>query len=142
MSRGLSYPTTDLKRRVIEYHGGFCLLALASCHGEAQTTDHRANRQAGGSRILNDPVNLIPACHRCNGDKADAHSLTLLDLIERGLYVQAAATHEKTLARVRQTPITDLTGEQFFIWSERDERGRWRFGRTHISDGMQPGRGV
>lgn len=134
---GLSYPATDLKRRVIELHGGFCLLALVGCLGEAQTTDHRANRQAGGSRLLNDPVNLIPACTICNGAKADAHAITLFDLEDRGLYVRAGATHAKTLAKVRLTPITDLDGERYYLWSEQDDHGRWLFGRTPVSEAMR-----
>ena len=133
----MSYPAPELKRRVIELHGGFCLLALVGCLGEAQTTDHRANRQAGGSRLLNDPVNLIPACTICNGAKADAHAITLYDLEDRGLYVRAGATHEKTLAKVRRTPITDLSGERWFIWSEQDDRGRWKFGRVSVEEVMR-----
>ena len=112
---GLNHPPVSVKRAVIERDGGFCLLALAGCTGEAETTDHRANRGTGGSRILNHPAVLIAACTICNGLKADAHSLTLLDLEERGLYVRRAATNAETLARCLATPVTALDGERWYL---------------------------
>jgi 5-methylcytosine-specific restriction endonuclease McrA len=109
-----AHPPVDVKRAVIRRDGGFCLLALHRCQGEATTTDHRANRGMGGSRLLNDPVNLIAACGICNGDKADA---TSLELEERGLWVRPAATHEKTLVRARETPVEALDGTRWFLLS-------------------------
>lgn len=114
------HPPVDVKRAVIRRDGGFCLLALSRCQGEATTTDHRANRGMGGSRVLNDPVNLIAACALCNGDKADAPALVLLELELRGLWVRPAATHEKTLARARETPVEALDGTHWFLLSESE----------------------
>ena len=120
--KGLNHPPVSVKRAVIERDGGFCLLALPGCQGEATTTDHRANRQAGGSRVLNDPVNLIAACGPCNGAKADARSLTLMDLEERGLYVLPASTHEKTLERARLTPVEALDGSRRLLVSATERK--------------------
>lgn len=128
----MSVPVT-LKRAVIDRDGGFCLLALHCCTGEAQTTDHRANRGMGGAGdVLDDPVNLIAACTLCNGAKADGEAQA--DLISRGLYVRPHATHRKTLERVRLTPVTYLDGERFYLLSSRDERGRWTIARLHESE--------
>lgn len=126
--------TVQLKKAVIDRDGGFCLLALPGCTGEAQTTDHRANRGMGGSTVLDDPVNLIAACTLCNGAKADGHGIVLNDLIDRGLYVRPDATHAKTLERARTTPVTYLDGEQFFLLSSREGNGRWVLGRLHVSE--------
>jgi hypothetical protein len=122
MSRSLSHPAVSVKRSVITRDGGFCLLALHDCQGEATTTDHRANRGSGGSRVLNNPVNLIAACAVCNGLKADAYGLTKLDLMERGLLVPPAATHEQTLDRARVMPVQDLAGEWWMLLSASERR--------------------
>ena len=122
MSRGLSHPTVAMKRAVIRRDGGFCLLALPGCLGEAGTTDHRANRGAGGSRVLNDPVNLIAACAVCNGLKADATGVLKLDLLERGLLIKPAATHESTLQLAIITPVVGLDGEWWMLLSAKDRR--------------------
>lgn len=114
---GLNHQPVTVKRAVIERDGGFCLLALHVCTGEAQTTDHRANRGAGGSRLLNDPINLIGACVLCNGAKADANSAILQALEARGLWVRPDSTHEKTLARARRTPVEDLEGRWWMLIS-------------------------
>ncbi|MBO3663712.1 HNH endonuclease [Microbacterium stercoris] len=99
------------KRAVIARDGGFCLLALANCRGEAQTADHRANRGHGGAGdVLDDGVNLIAACSICNAEKETATGVVLLDLLERGLRVLHASTHRKTLERVWLTPILMLDG--------------------------------
>lgn len=110
------------KREVIERDGGFCLLALHVCTGEAQTTDHRANRGSGGSTVLDHPANLIAACVLCNGAKADGLALTLLDLEERGLYIRKAATNAQTLERAKQIPIESLDGERWFLISATERR--------------------
>lgn len=124
----------SLKKAVIDRDGGFCLLALVGCTGEAQTTDHRANRGMGGSTILDDPCNLIAACTLCNGTKADGHGSMLLDLEIRGLYVRPGATHAKTLERARMTPVTYLDGERFYLLSNREKDGRWVIARLHESE--------
>lgn len=129
----------SLKRAVFEVWGEFCLLALPGCTAYAQTTDHRANRGMGGSTILDDPCNLIPACTLCNGAKADAGQLVLINLEQRGLYVRPGATHAKTLERVRATPIEVLDGERYYSLSSRDERGRWILARLPESELIKEG---
>lgn len=120
--KGPSHPPVSVKKAVIHRDGGFCLLALPGCQGVATTTDHRANRGAGGSRLLNHPANLIAACALCNGRKADAHSITLFDLEERGLWVRPSSTHEKTLARAIATPVEDLEGERWYLISATERQ--------------------
>ena len=119
---GLNHPPVTVKRAVIERDGGFCLYVLPGCQGEASTTDHRANRQAGGSRVLNHPGNLAAICWACNTAKADAHALTLLDLEERGLWVRAGATHAATLQRVLETPVMDLEGRRWLLIDEHTRK--------------------
>lgn len=119
--------TVATKRAVIERDGGFCLLVLPGCTGEAQTTDHRANRGSGGSTVLDDPRNLIAACVLCNGAKADGHAIVLANLELRGLYIRKAATNQKTLIRAIETPVEYLDGERFYLVSVNERR--------HISEG-------
>lgn len=119
--------TVATKKAVIERDGGFCLLVLPGCLGEAQTTDHRANRGSGGSTVLDDPRNLIAACTLCNGKKADGHAIVLADLEERGLYIRKAATNQKTLLRAIETPVEYLDGDRFYLVSATVRR--------HISEG-------
>jgi 5-methylcytosine-specific restriction endonuclease McrA len=102
---GQNHPPVSTKAAVITRDGGLCVLALPGCTGEAQTTDHRANRGAGGSRVLNDPVNLVGACVLCNGAKATASGEAREELIRRGITVIPAATHAKTLERARDLPV-------------------------------------
>lgn len=122
--------TVATKKAVIERDGGFCLLALPGCQGEATTTDHRANRGSGGSTVLDDPVNLIAACALCNGAKADAGSLVLMELEDRGLWVRKDSTNAKTLQRSRETPVEYLDGSQWWLISATVRR--------HVSEG-KPG---
>lgn len=106
----------------IKIRDGFeCLLQLHGCEGEGNVLDHRANRQSGGSIVLNHPANLILACWRCNGAKADARGLVLLDLEERGLYVLPHATHAKTLARALETPVEYPNGRRFYLVSATEK---------------------
>lgn len=126
MSR-LNHPPVSVKRAVILRDGGFCLLALPGCQGEATTTDHRANRGSGGSRVLNDPRNLIAACTICNGVKADAGEIVLFELESRGLYVRKAATNAETLKRSINMPVADLEGESWWLISATERR--------HVSEG-------
>jgi hypothetical protein len=119
---GLNHPPVSVKRAVIARDGGFCLYALPGCQGEATTTDHRANRQAGGSRLLNHPGNLCAICWSCNSAKADAHAITLFDLEERGLWVRAGATHAATLQRVLETTVTDLEGRRWLLIDEHTRK--------------------
>lgn len=119
---GLNHPPVTVKRAVIARDGEWCLLALPGCQGEATTTDHRANRKAGGSRLLNHPAVLIAACAICNGLKADAHAITLFELEGRGLYVRAGSTHAATLQRCIDTPVTDLEGRRWLLIDEHTRK--------------------
>lgn len=116
--RGSNHPTVKTKTSVILRDGGRCVLNLARCTGLAQTTDHRANRQAGGSRVLNGPANLLGACVRCNGDKADASGEVREDLERRGINILPASTHQKTLERVTATPVQYPDGRWYQLIDE------------------------
>lgn len=105
---------------------GFCLMALPGCLGEGNVPHHRANRGSGGSKVLDHPANLVLVCSLCNGAAEDAGSLLRLDLIERGLRVEKMATNAQTLERVKQTPVTCLEGESWFLIDENT--------RTHESE--------
>lgn len=109
---------------------GFCLMALPGCLGEGNVPHHRANRGSGGSKVLDHPANLVLVCSLCNSAAEDAGSMLRLDLIERGLRVEKAATNTQTLARVKQTPVIDLEGESWFLIDENTRR--------HVSEG-RPG---
>ncbi|MDF2920519.1 MAG: hypothetical protein K0S70_4737 [Microbacterium sp.] len=111
------------KTDVIERDGGYCLLALTNCIGEAQTADHRANRGHGGAgSALDGGENLIAACAICNADKENATGLVRLDLIERGLRVIPAATHRKTLIRVQHTPVQGIDGLWWMLLDTKTRR--------------------
>jgi hypothetical protein len=115
--------TVKDKTAVIDRDGGFCLLTLPNCLGEAQTADHRANRgQGGAGSVLDGGENLIAACSICNNDKENATGIVRLDLIERGLRVVSDSTHRKTLARVQATPVQALDGEWWMLLTTRDRR--------------------
>lgn len=109
--------TVATKVAVIERDGGFCLLALPDCLGEAQTTHHRANRGSGGSEVLDHPANLVAACSPCNGAAEDAGAIVRADLIYRGLRVEKASTNAKTLERAKETPVESLDGERWRLIS-------------------------
>ncbi|WP_156760009.1 HNH endonuclease [Microbacterium karelineae] len=111
--------TVRTKKAVIERDGGFCLLMLPGCIGEAQTTDHRANRGAGGTprAVLDHPANLISACSLCNGAKADAHEFVLDGLERRGLYIRKAATNAETLEIAKSRPVEAIDGSLWLLVS-------------------------
>lgn len=108
-----------LFNKISERDGGFCLMALAGCMGEGNVLHHRANRGAGGSRLLDHPANLVLVCSLCNGAAEDAHAITRSDLIERGLRVNKAATNAATLERVLRTPVVYLDGSTWLLESEK-----------------------
>lgn len=116
--KGLNHPPVSVKRAVVERDGNFCLLALHNCEGEATTAHHRANRGSGGSRVLNHPGNLVATCVPCNSAAEDAGAITRMDLIDRGLRVEKAATNSATLARSLATPVTDLEGRRWLLIDE------------------------
>lgn len=110
------------KRKIIARDGGFCLMMLPGCLGEAQTAHHRANRGAGGSSVLDHPANLCAVCSVCNGLAEDANAITRMDLIERGLRVEKAATNAATLDRAKATPIEAIDGERWLLVSASERR--------------------
>lgn len=119
--------TAKDKTNVIERDGGFCILMLSNCLGEAQTADHRANRGSGGAgAVLDGGENLIAACAVCNSDKENATGIVRLDLIERGLRVLPGSTHRKTLERVRVTPYMGIEGDWWMPLSTTARRAATR----------------
>ena len=82
-----------------------CVINGPGCQGVATVADHRANRGAGGSKILNDPANLVAACWIDNGWKEDSTGALRLELVRRGVRVIPDATHAKTLLRAQITPV-------------------------------------
>ncbi|MDR6868948.1 hypothetical protein J2Y69_003574 [Microbacterium resistens] len=119
--------SVTVKKRVIERDGGFCLMMLPGCSGEAQTTHHRANRGSGGSTILDHPANLCAVCVPCNGAAEDAGAIVRADLIERGLRVEKAATNAATLHRSKATLVQAIDGEWYYLVSATMRR--------HVSEG-------
>ena len=111
-----------LVEQIIDRDGGYCLLALPGCLGEANLAHHRANRGMGGSPILDHPANLAAACGPCNGAAEDAPAMVRFDLIERGLRVEKAATNDATLRRAIQTPVESLDGERWYLISATERR--------------------
>jgi hypothetical protein len=122
--------TVATKKAVIERDGGWCLMALPGCLGEAQTAHHRANRGSGGSTVLDHPSNLCAVCVPCNGAAEDAGAIVRADLIARGLRVEKAATNAQTLLRAARTPVETLDGERWYLVSATERR--------HVSEG-RPG---
>lgn len=111
-----------LFEQIRERDGFFCLMALPGCMGEGNVLHHRANRGSGGSRVLDHPAVLVLVCSLCNGAAEDAGSMLRLDLIERGLRVEKAATNAQTLERVKATPVETLDGERWFLISATERR--------------------
>jgi len=108
-------------RVVLARDGGRCVLRLPGCLGVATVADHRANRGAGGSKVLNDPACLIAACELCNGAKEDAHGEHLARLRLFGLRVLKAATNAATVTRCRDTPVTYPDGT---VWKLNSDGSR------------------
>lgn len=111
--------TVATKKQVIARDLGVCMLALPGCTGAAQTTDHRANRGAGGSDVLNHPANLVGACALCNAAKADGNAAVLADLERRGLYIRKAATNTKTLELAMNRSVEAPDGALYMLVSAR-----------------------
>ena len=96
--------TTKMIRAVIA-RDKVCLLNLPGCLTTPTVADHRANRGAGGSKVLDAFPALIAACVLCNGGKENATGDTLQRLIRDGLRVLKAATNQDTLTRCTLTPV-------------------------------------
>lgn len=113
--KGINHPPVAEKHKVFERDGHRCLYGITGCAGAAQTTDHRAGRGNGGSRVLNHGCNLGSACLFCNFEKERATGEARAELIRRGLTVAKAATNEQTLERARTTPIQDRNGDWWWL---------------------------
>ena len=113
--------TVGFKKRVIVRDGGLCQLMLPGCTGEAQTADHRANRGAGGSTVLDHPSNLVAACSLCNGAKETVGEGARRWLVRRGLRVVPDSTHEKTAARAAQTLVKGRD-DRWYLLVDADTR--------------------
>lgn len=100
-------------RLVLERDGQVCQLNLDGCTYVATVADHRANRGMGGSKLLDNPVNLIAACEKCNGAKENATGDVLDLLIRRGVRVLRAATTERTVRRAALTLVTYRDGRLY-----------------------------
>jgi 5-methylcytosine-specific restriction endonuclease McrA len=122
--KGSPNPSPADKRAVILRDGGACRITLPNCTGAAETAHHRANRGAGGSRVLNAPQNLLAACTRCNGDAETADAETRAELIRRGVRVEKAATNAATLTRAANTPV--LYPDGWFLLIDASTREPWK----------------
>lgn len=109
---------------VLARDGGVCVLQLAGCSHWATVADHRANRGAGGSKVLNRPSNLIAACTGCNGAKEDSHGPVRAALVERGVRVVQDSTNAKTAARALAVPVEYPDGSVWWLDDEGGKRGQ------------------
>jgi hypothetical protein len=103
---------------VLERDDGWCVIAGPACLGEATVADHRANRGSGGSKILDDPRNLIAACGLCNGWKEDTSRWDRAELVRRGVIVSKAATNQETVRRCQYQGVEYPDGETWFLTSD------------------------
>ena len=110
-----------LVAQVINRDAGRCVINGPHCLTVGAIAHHRANRGAGGSKVLNHPRNLTAACGLCNSHVEDAHGSARSDLIRRGIRVIPGATHSKTLARSVATPVQYPDGTW---WLLRVDGGR------------------
>lgn len=110
--------TKDL---VLKRDNHACQIGLPNCTGQATGPDHRAGRGAGGSRVLNNPSNLIGACWTCNWQKEAVHGDARAELERRGVTVLMAGTNERTALKAMVTPFVDRNGD---AWWLDDEGGK------------------
>ncbi|MFC5126923.1 HNH endonuclease [Pseudoclavibacter helvolus] len=120
MKRGRSSTAVppSTKSLVLARDQGLCVIAGPFCVGVASIPDHRANRGAGGSSLLNDPSNLIAACTLCNGWKEDVTGDEREELVRRGVRVIPNSTHAKTLERARETSVIYPDGSRFLLHAD------------------------
>lgn len=109
-----------ITKAVLERDDHQCVIGGPGCLGAATEPDHRANRGAGGSTVLDDPCALIAACGVCNGWKTTVHGADRRRLIDRGVIVEKAATNASTLTRCTLTPVIYPDGTTY--WLTRDGR--------------------
>lgn len=119
---------TKMINAVLARDGHLCVIRGPYCTIHATVADHRANRGAGGSDILDDPANLIASCQLCNGFKEDATGDDRERLILRGIRVEKPATNAGALVKARALPVLYPDGEYRLLTSD----GK----RTRISRGL------
>ena len=96
-----------------------CVIAGPHCTGVATLADHRANRGAGGSKVLDIPENLIAACALDNSHKEDADGPYRAQLVARGIRVQKRATNAQTAERCASVPVLYSDGWHYLEGVER-----------------------
>jgi hypothetical protein len=69
----------------------------------------------GGSRILNNTVNLIAACSLCNGAKETLTGDALNDIKRRGLRLAHAGTPQQTLQYAAETSVQYRNGDWYYL---------------------------
>jgi hypothetical protein len=97
-------------KQVIARDDGLCQIKGENCTTLATCADHRANRGAGGSEILNGPECLIASCQLDNGAKEDADGPYRDSLILRGIRVVKRATNEATARLCALIPVEYADG--------------------------------
>lgn len=97
--------STNTIRGVLKRDHDTCVIRGPFCTVHATVADHRANRGAGGSRMLDDPSNLIAACELCNGWKEDTTGRDRLRLERRGIRLPKRATNAQTLQLAMSVPV-------------------------------------
>jgi len=100
---------------VLERDNQECVISGPDCVGVATVADHRVNRGSGGSKVLDDPRNLVASCGICNGWKETATGKWLVILRERGVRVEKAATNQESLSRAIERPVAYPDGRKFFL---------------------------
>jgi hypothetical protein len=94
---------------------GVCVINGPHCTGEATVADHRANRGAGGSKVLNDPRCLIASCWIDNQWKEDSTGEDRWELERRGVIVLKAATNADTVRACAFKAVEYPDGRRFFL---------------------------
>jgi len=108
--RGVVSVARRTKLAVLARDNHVCVIAGLNCVGVATVVDHRANRGAGGSVVLDSPENLISACPLCNGGKEDADGAYRAELVARGIRVPKRATNAQTATLATTTPVLYADG--------------------------------
>jgi len=107
--------TTEQINDVLARDKGICVLRLPGCTLNATVADHRANRGAGGSKVLDAYPVLIAACVLCNNAKENAVGEVLEELKRRGVRILKAATNVQTAKRCRETPVEYPDGTLYWL---------------------------
>ena len=120
---------SKLKQIVLARDAGICVIHGPNCTVEATEIDHRAGRQAGGSKALNVAYNLIASCHIDNVVfKENAVGFQRARLVYRGLRLAHGVDVSKTLIRALHTPVLYPDGSWYLL----DEQGY----KTSVREGF------